>query len=71
MKSFGMNLKSVREATGLTQRQLAVLMKIPQQRVSEWECGKVEPTLCNLIKLIKVLNSSFEELTDGILNGGD
>jgi len=68
MQTFGKNLKSVREASGLNQEQLAVLMNTSQQRVSEWERGKVEPTLYNLIKLIKALNSSFEELTDGILS---
>ena len=66
MHSFGKNLKATREASNLNQKQLAALMSIPQQRVSEWECGKVEPTLYNLIKLIAVLHSSFEELTDGI-----
>jgi len=68
MQSFGMNLKSVCEASGFSQKQLAVSMKMSQQRVSEWECGKVEPTLYNIVKLIKVLRSSFEELTDGILS---
>ena len=67
MQSFGNNLKAVREANGLSQNRLAVLMEMSQQRISEWECGKVEPTLYNIIKLIKVLNTSFEELTDGIL----
>jgi transcriptional regulator with XRE-family HTH domain len=66
MKSFGENLKSVRESNKLSQQRLALLMDISQQRVSEWECGKVEPTLRTLLKLIKVLNCSFEELTDGI-----
>ena len=66
MQTFGGNLKSIRETNGLNQKQLAALMKIPQHRISEWECGKVEPTLYNIIKLIKVLNSSFEELTDGV-----
>ena len=41
-------------------------MNTTQQRVSEWECDKVEPSLYNIIKIIKILNTSFEELTDGI-----
>jgi len=57
--SFGENLKSVREANGFSQKQLAALMNIPQQRISEWECGKVEPTLYSLMKLIKVLKKDF------------
>ena len=59
-------MKSVRKSNNLSQEQLAALLNIPQQRVSEWECGKVEPTLHSLIKLIKALNSSFEELTEGL-----
>ena len=66
MKSFAENLKSIREANNFSQKRLADLMGIPQQRVSEWECGKIEPTLHNLIKLIKILDSSFEEITEGI-----
>ena len=66
MQAFAENLKSVRESNGLSQKQLAEAMSTSQQRVSEWECGKVEPSLHSLIKLIKILNSSFEELTDGI-----
>ena len=41
-------------------------MNTTQQWVSEWECDKVEPSLYNIIKIIKILNTSFEELTDGI-----
>ena len=67
MRAFGENLKSVRKSNNLSQEMLADLLNIPQQRISEWECGKVQPTLYNLIKLIKVLNSSFEELTEGIV----
>ena len=66
MNSFGENLKNIRETSGLSQKRLAELLNISQQRVSEWECGKVEPTLYYLIKLIATLHSSFDELTDGI-----
>jgi transcriptional regulator with XRE-family HTH domain len=64
--TFGINLKTVRQSNGFSQKRLADLMNIPQQRVSEWECDKVEPTLRSLLKLIQVLDTSFEELTDGI-----
>lgn len=42
-------------------------MNTTQQRVSEWECDKVEPSLFNIIKIIAVLETSFEELTEGVL----
>ena len=41
-------------------------MNTTQQRVSEWECGKVEPTLYNIIKIIKILGTTYDDLTDGI-----
>ena len=41
-------------------------MHTSQQRITEWECDKVEPTLYNILKMIKILNTTFDELTDGI-----
>ncbi len=66
MKSFGNNLKALRELNKMSQVQFANKMNTSQQRVSEWECNKVEPSLYNILKIIKVLNTTFEELTDGL-----
>ena len=66
MNSFGENLKALRKLNKLSQKEFAVKMETTQQRVSEWECNKVEPSLYNIIKIIKVLNTSFDELTEGI-----
>ncbi len=66
MNSFGENLKVLRKLNKLSQKEFAVKMETTQQRVSEWECNKVEPSLYNIIKIIKVLNTSFDELTEGI-----
>ena len=66
MNSFGGNLKYLRELNQLSQQEFAQKMNTTQQRVSEWECNKVEPSLYNIIKIIKVLGTSFEELTYGI-----
>lgn len=41
-------------------------MHTTQQRVSEWECNKVEPSLYNILKILRLYNITFEELTDGI-----
>ena len=68
MNTFGENLKNLRKINKLNQREFAYKMNTTQQRVSEWECDKVEPSLYNLIKITKVLNTTFEELTDGIEN---
>lgn len=66
MSTFGENLKNIRKLNKISQNDFAKEMSTTQQRVSEWECNKVEPSLYNLMKIIKVLNTTFEELTDGI-----
>ena len=66
MNSFGENLKNLRNASKLSQKEFAFKMETTQQRVSEWECNKVEPSLYNILKIIKVLNTTFEELTEEI-----
>lgn len=67
MNRFGQNLKGIRQSVGLSQFQLAKLLSTTQQRISEWEQWQIEPSLRYLIKLTKVLDVSFEELTDGVL----
>lgn len=66
MKSFGENLKYFRKVNKISQKDFAEKMQTTQQRVSEWECNKVEPSLYNVIKILKIFDISFEELTDGI-----
>ena len=66
MKTFGENLKRERVLCGLTQTQLAQKIGIKQQQFSEWECNNVEPTLYNIIAIIRALDISFEDLIDGI-----
>ena len=66
MVTLGNNLKNLRKASKLSQKDFAEKMQTTQQRVSEWECDKVEPSLYNILKILKVFDISFEELTDGI-----
>ena len=66
MKTFGDNLKNLRKQKNLSQVDFANKMQTTQQRVSEWECNKVEPSLYNIIKILKVFDISFEELVEDI-----
>jgi len=66
MKSFGQNLKELRENNKLTQAEFASKMNTTQQRVSEWECNKVEPSLFNIVKILRLYNIDFEELIDEV-----
>ena len=66
MRTFGENLKEIRLEKRISQKEFAILLQTSQQRISEWETNKVEPTLYNLIKITKILNITFEELIEGI-----
>ena len=66
MRTFCENLKEIRLEKRISQKEFAILLQTSQQRISEWETNKVEPTLYNLIKITKILNITFEELIEGI-----
>lgn len=61
---FGRNLKRERIAAGMSQKELATRIGTTQQLLSRWELGEVDPTLGNIIALLKVLNIRFEDLVD-------
>ena len=64
--TLGKNIKNLRKASGMTQRAFAAAMGTTQQRVSEWERDKIEPSLYNVVKILKIFGATFEELTDDI-----
>ena len=66
MNTFGENLKYFRRLNKISQKDFAEKLNTTQQRVSEWECDKVEPSLYNIIKILGVFEITFEELTDGL-----
>ena len=66
MITFGENLKFYRKLIQISQKDFAKRMKTTQQRVSEWECDKIEPSLYNIIRILNIFEITFEELTDGI-----
>ena len=66
MKTLGANIKYFRKIQKISQKDFAQKMQTSQQRVSEWECGKIEPSLYNIIKMLKVFDITFEELIEGI-----
>ncbi|MBQ8178758.1 MAG: helix-turn-helix transcriptional regulator [Clostridia bacterium] len=62
MSTFGENLKNERKLAGFNQAEFAKLLGTTQQRVSEWERDKVEPTLSTIKAILKALNVTFEDL---------
>ena len=63
-RTFGQNLKRERLQAGMSQRELAALIGVKQQQLSQWECDKVEPTLSNIVAMLKELHVAFEDLVD-------
>lgn len=59
---FANNLKLLRQEEKLNQKKLAELVGVSQQCVSEWENGKIEPTLTYLWKLADIFKISVDEL---------
>ncbi len=61
------NLKKARLNKGISQKELALTMKVAQPTVSAWENGKKNPTKENLKVLCEILNTTADYLL-GISN---
>ncbi len=68
MKTLGENIQYYRQLNSISQKEFAEKLGTTQQRVSEWERNKIEPSFFNIIKILKVLSISFEELIEDITN---
>ncbi|MBQ8576924.1 MAG: helix-turn-helix transcriptional regulator [Clostridia bacterium] len=63
MTTIGENLKQLRRARGITQEELAEMLGVTPQSVSQWECGRTLPD----ISLLAPLAHTFEVSSDTIL----
>lgn len=61
-KAFAKNLRTLRKERKLSQQKLASQVGVTQQCVSEWEKGKIEPTMSPLWRLADVFDISIDEL---------
>lgn len=59
---FAENLKYLRKAKGLTQKQLAEVFGVDQRTVSAWENGVCEPSFAVLLNLCQFFNETFDGL---------
>ena len=59
-------MKYFRKLNKISQKDFAEKMNTTQQRISEWECNKIEPSLYNIIKILNVFEITFDELIDGL-----
>lgn len=62
LKAFGENLKKLREAKGLTTRQLADNADIAYSQIWTLESGQGDPTLTTLLAIAKALRVTPDEL---------
>ena len=60
--NFAENLKSLRKEQDISQGKLGGYVGVSQQCVSEWENGKIEPTLTYLWKLADLFGITIDEL---------
>jgi transcriptional regulator with XRE-family HTH domain len=59
---LGSILKKVRDVKGLSQKELAVLLDMPQPQYSRIEGGKTDPSFSAVTKIAKALGLSLSEL---------
>ena len=64
MKTFFIfvNLRSLRKASGFSQRELADLVGITDNQICNLECGKMNPSLTTIVSLCSILGCSFNDL---------
>ena len=62
-----MNIKQLREITGLTQQKFGERFKIPLRSVQNWESGQRQPPeyLPRLIELVMILENEIDQLRSG------
>ena len=51
MRVFRERLKELRRLKGITQKQLADIIGTNNSSISDWECGRTEPSVEAIIKL--------------------
>ena len=55
-------IAEIRKDKGLTQKELAERLNVPQSSISRWEQGKHLPTLEQFIEIAKALETTLDEL---------
>ena len=71
MTSFSERLKELRKKNSLTQQELADKVGTNRVNITKWETGRTEPTLENIVKLSKILDTTTDELLGKNINFGD
>lgn len=62
MNTFQDRLRELRRQMNLTQKKLADVLQTTNSSICDWECGRSEPDLNQLIKLAKIFDVSTDFL---------
>lgn len=62
MPPIGQNIRRLRLADGMTQRQLAYQLRVSTQAVSKWECGQAYPDMTLLVPITRLFRVTLDEL---------
>ncbi len=57
---IGKILKTMRKIKGLTQTELSKLIDVPQNTISQYETGRIEPTFEMILKISKCCGFKVE-----------
>lgn len=62
MNKFKERIKELRKEKGLTQKQIANELRVSEDTVYNWEKGRSEPSIVDLINLAIVLDVTIDYL---------
>lgn len=68
---FSYNLKSIRENKGISVKYLAEQIGVKPYTITDWETGRSEPSISNLIKISTFFNVSVDFLIGNTINQSD
>lgn len=64
--SVGRNIKRIRKASGMEQKDLAELLGVSNKTVSSWECDRTEPKIGMIEKMSKIFNCPKTDFIDEV-----
>ncbi len=67
-KIIGTNIKQARKAKGITQKQMAALLKKYQPDYSQYENGQIQLDYEKIVQICKILDITPTDMFDGLFN---
>lgn len=62
METFRTRLKELRSEAKLTQKNLSVKLGTTNSSICDWECGRTEPSIEQIIKLCRLFDVTSDYL---------